>query len=82
MVLVMTVEPGFAGQKFINMSDKIKCLNKIITEKSLCLDIAVDGGINKDTAKVVKMAGANVLVSASYILDNDYKNAIDNLKMA
>lgn len=82
MVLVMTVEPGFAGQKFIDMSDKIKCLNKIITEKSLRLDIAVDGGINKDTAKVVKMAGANVLVSASYILDNDYKNAIDNLKMA
>ena len=80
MVLVMTVEPGFARQNFIDMSDKIRSLREIITEKSLHLDIAVDGGINKDTAKVVMAAGANVLVSASYILDNDYKKAIDSLR--
>jgi ribulose-phosphate 3-epimerase len=82
IVLVMTVEPGFARQKFIDMSDKIMGLKKIIADMSLNLDIAVDGGINKDTAKAVKMAGANILVSASYILDNNYKNAIDNLRMA
>ena len=77
MVLVMTVEPGFARQKFIDVSSKIKDLRR-----DFSLDIAVDGGISGDTAKIVKAAGANILVSASYILDNDYKKAIDSLRKA
>lgn len=78
MVLIMSVEPGFSGQHFLD-----SCLSKIqyIRKKCPNLDIEVDGGINDETALLVKKAGANVLVSASYIFGaKDRKLAIEKLK--
>ena len=77
MVLIMTVNPGFGGQKFIpEMIQKIKDIRKINKN----IDIEVDGGINDKTAKLVKEAGANVLVAGSYIFSGNYKEKIDSLK--
>ncbi|HBM81735.1 MAG TPA: ribulose-phosphate 3-epimerase, partial [Clostridiaceae bacterium] len=60
MVLLMTVNPGFGGQSFINsMINKIASLKKIIDEKKLIMDIEVDGGINSDNISSVINAGAN-----------------------
>lgn len=70
MVLVMTVEPGFGGQKFMDMSDKITAIRKYADENRTVnspLDIQVDGGIDDKTASIVKKAGANILVSGSYL---------------
>ena len=70
MVLVMTVEPGFGGQKFMDMSEKISAIRKYAKENrtvGLPLDIQVDGGIDDVTASIVKTAGANILVSGSYL---------------
>lgn len=77
MVLIMTVNPGFGGQAFIeNMTDKIKELRTL--DKNI--DIEVDGGINAETGKKVKEVGANILVAGSYIFNGDYKERIDSLK--
>ena len=77
MVLIMTVNPGFGGQKFIpEMIQKIKDLRKINKN----IDIEVDGGINDKTAKLVKEAGANVLVAGSYVFSGNYKEKMDSLK--
>ena len=77
MVLIMTVNPGFGGQKFIpEMLQKIKDLRKINQN----IDIEVDGGINAETGKLVKEAGANVLVAGSYIFSGNYKEKIESLK--
>ena len=68
LVLIMSVHPGFAGQKFIpNVLDKIKELKKIKDKKNLNFDIEVDGGINFDNSKLVIEAGANILVSGTTI---------------
>lgn len=68
MILVMTVEPGFGGQKFMDMSEKIRKIREYADSVGEYeLDIEVDGGINADTADIVKKAGANVLVSGSYL---------------
>jgi len=68
MVLLMTVNPGFGGQKFIpSMLDKITRLRKMIEERNLTVDIQVDGGINGITARQVIAAGANVLVAGSAV---------------
>ncbi len=80
IVLVMTVNPGFAGKDFIDMSEKIKILKAEIKRRGLKTEIMIDGGINKETAKIVKGAGADILVSASYIFNNDYKTAIETLR--
>ena len=86
LVLIMSVHPGFAGQKFIpNVLDKIKELKKIKDEKNLNFDIEVDGGINFDTSKLVIEAGANILVSGTTIFKNnkgDIKKNIDTLKLS
>jgi len=67
-ILVMTVDPGFYGSKFIpEMADKIKEIRKLMPN----LDIEVDGGISPDTIKLVKDAGANMFVSGSYIIKSD-----------
>lgn len=72
MVLLMTVNPGFGGQKFIpSVLKKIKELKKIITERNLNIDIQVDGGINKVIAPQVIAAGANILVAGSAIYGSD-----------
>jgi len=71
-VLVMTVNPGFGGQSFIEESlEKIAALAALKEEKSYHYDIEVDGGIVPETAKRCLEAGANVLVAGSYIYDAD-----------
>ncbi|MBO8435317.1 MAG: ribulose-phosphate 3-epimerase [Tyzzerella sp.] len=68
MVLIMTVNPGFGGQKFIpSMLDKISELKSIIDEKGYDVDIQVDGGISSQNVEVVMNAGANVFVAGSAI---------------
>lgn len=82
MVLVMTVNPGFGGQAFMDMSEKIRKI-RTYADSIGCyeLDIEVDGGINDKTAEIVKKAGANVLVSGSYLFKaDDMKKAVDILK--
>ena len=77
MVLIMTVNPGFGGQKFIpQMLQKIKELRKIAPN----IDIQVDGGINDEISKLVIEAGANVLVAGSYVFNGNYKEKIDSLR--
>ena len=81
-VLIMSVNPGFGGQKFIESSiDKIKALSLMLEEKNPDAFIQVDGGINKDTIKSVSMAGATSFVAGSAIFNtDDYKKAILNLR--
>ena len=72
MVLIMTVNPGFGGQKYIeSCTNKISALRKIAVAKNLDLDIQVDGGINKDTLRTVLQAGANVIVAGSTVFNGD-----------
>ncbi len=82
MVLVMTVEPGFGGQSFMqNQLSKIKELKEEITKRNLFVDIQVDGGIDAETAELCKNAGANILVAGSYIFNStDRKKVIAELK--
>lgn len=81
MVLVMTVEPGFGGQKFMDMSDKISKIRKYADENGYDVDIEVDGGINDVTSETVKKAGANVLVSGSYLFKSEnMKKTADKLR--
>jgi ribulose-phosphate 3-epimerase len=81
-VLIMTVNPGFGGQKFIrNCLPKIKELRKMIEERELNVLIQVDGGINSETAPEVIKAGAQVLVAGSAVFGKkDYVKAIEALK--
>ncbi len=78
LLLIMTVEPGFGGQKFIeSMVEKIKKARKIMNGY-----ISVDGGINARNVKAVKKAGADVVVAGSYIFGSkDYKKAIESLRV-
>ncbi len=82
MVLVMTVEPGYGGQSFMpDMLPKIKELREECNRRGLDIDIQVDGGINPDTAKLCREAGANVLVAGSSVFKaTDRKAAIDALR--
>ena len=84
LVLIMSVHPGFGGQKFIpKVLDKIKELKKIKDQQNLNFDIEVDGGINFDNSKLVIKAGANILVSGTTIFKNNngnIKKNIDTLK--
>lgn len=77
MVLVMSVEPGFGGQKF--MPDMMPKINKIRQEcirRSLTTDLQVDGGINEETAKIAVEAGANVLVAGSAVFSKENPKTI------
>jgi len=82
MVLIMTVEPGFGGQSFMpDMLEKVKALRAEIERRGLSVDIQVDGGINPETAKLAKAAGANVLVAGSAVFKaQDRKAAIEALR--
>ena len=82
MVLVMTVEPGFGGQSFMeDMLPKVTALREEIERQGLNVDIQVDGGVDNITASACKDAGANVLVAGSYIFKSpDVKEAINILK--
>jgi ribulose-phosphate 3-epimerase len=84
LVLIMSVNPGFGGQKFMpEVLEKIKELKKIKDQKNLKFDIEIDGGINFDNNKLAIEAGANILVSGTTIFKNnngDIKKNIDLLK--
>lgn len=82
MVLVMTVEPGFGGQSFMpECADKVKIIRDKITELGLDIDVQVDGGINAETSVIVKKAGANVLVSGSYLFKaENMQETAENLR--
>ena len=85
LVLIMSVNPGFGGQKFMpEVLDKIKQLKKIQQEKNLTFDIEIDGGINFENCKIAIDAGANILVSGTTVFksnDGDIKKNIDLLKL-
>ncbi|MBQ3437920.1 MAG: ribulose-phosphate 3-epimerase [Fusobacterium sp.] len=77
MVLVMSVNPGFGGQKFIESAvDKIKAIRKMRAD----IDIQVDGGITDETIGKCIDAGANIFVAGSYVFSGNYKERIDLLK--
>ncbi len=82
VVLVMTVNPGFGGQKFIHSNlEKITWLKSEKEKKGYNFLIEVDGGINYETATLVRKAGADILVAGSFIFGSkDYKRVIEKLK--
>lgn len=81
MVLVMSVNPGFGGQKFIVTSiDKLKEVKKLKNDSGLGFDIEVDGGINVDNLPSVLEAGANVIVAGSAIFSGDPADNVSNFK--
>ena len=82
MVLLMTVNPGFGGQKYIeSCTKKIRDLRKMITDRGLNIDIEVDGGIKLSNVKKVLEAGANVIVAGSAVFGGDVEqNVKDFLK--
>lgn len=82
VVLVMSVEPGFGGQAFINSTyDRIKHLKKIIRQKGLSTLIEVDGGVNLENGKKLLAAGADVLVAGSFVFNSaDPIKTIDQMK--
>ncbi len=72
MVLVMTVEPGFGGQSFMyDMMEKVRALRSILDSKNYNVDIQVDGGINNDTLKIAKDAGADIFVLGTAFFKSD-----------
>ena len=85
LVLIMSVNPGFGGQKFMpEVLEKIKELKKIQIKKNIDFDIEIDGGINFDNCKAAIDAGANILVSGTTIFksnDGDIKKNINLLKL-
>jgi ribulose-phosphate 3-epimerase len=82
MVLVMSVNPGFGGQSFIESTvEKVRRLRAMMDARGLSVDIEVDGGINAQTARRVVEAGATVLVAGSYVFGaKDYVEAIRSLR--
>ena len=85
LVLIMSVNPGFGGQKFMpEVLDKIKQLKKIQKEKKINFDIEIDGGINFENCRIAIEAGANILVSGTTIFKSnggDIKKNINLLKL-
>lgn len=84
MILVMTVNPGFGGQKFIPSTvQTIQCLRDMIKKSGRNISIEVDGGINENTAKLAVDAGANILVAGSAVFGkDDLSEAIRSLRIA
>ena len=84
VLLIMSVEPGFSGQKFINSSlTKIEKTRKIKESKNLNFQISVDGGINNKTAEAAVKAGADILVMGNYFFKNPFelvKSEIEKLR--
>ena len=82
LILIMSVEPGFGGQKFMpEVLKKIEKLKKIIDEKKLNIDLEIDGGINFENCKLAKKAGANILVSGSTIFAENNGNLKKNIEL-
>ncbi|MGG1678760.1 ribulose-phosphate 3-epimerase [Neobacillus sp. NRS-1170] len=82
MVLLMSVNPGFGGQKFIpEVLPKIRKVKEMAEQKGLSIEIEIDGGVNPETAKQCMEAGANVLVAGSAIYnESDYAKAISLIR--
>ena len=82
LVCIMSVNPGFGGQSFIeNTYDKVKKLKALITEKGAATEIEIDGGVNDKNAKALVDAGADVLVAGSFVFRSENPTAtIQNLK--
>ena len=81
LVLIMSVHPGFGGQKFIpKVLEKIKKLKQLKDKKKLGFDIEVDGGINFSNSKLVKEAGANILVSGTTVFKENNGNLKKNIE--
>ena len=75
LVLIMSVEPGFGGQKFMpQVLEKTKEIKKLIDKRKLSVDIEIDGGINFENCKVAKEAGVNILVSGSTVFKENQGN--------
>ena len=82
LILVMSVNPGFGGQKFIeNTLDKVKLLRKEIDEKKLKVQIEIDGGINFKSSKMAKKAGVDILVSGTTIFKENNCNLKKNIQL-
>ena len=82
LILIMSVNPGFGGQKFMpEVLEKIKKLNEIKEQKKLNFDIEIDGGINFDNSKLAIEAGANILVSGTTIFKNNDGNIKKNIDL-
>ena len=82
LVLIMSVNPGFGGQKFIeNTLDKIKKLRSKIDRLNLKVEIEVDGGINFENSKSIIKAGANILVSGTTVFNSNEKNIKKNIEI-
>ena len=82
LVLIMSVEPGFGGQKFIpEVLEKTKLLKNLIEKKNLNVDIEIDGGINFDNCSLAKEAGANILVSGSTIFKENKGDLKKNIEI-
>ena len=80
LVLIMSVYPGFAGQKFIpDVLEKVKILREEINKENLNVEVEIDGGINIDTAKLAKKAGANVLVAGTAVYSEN--KVLENIKL-
>lgn len=81
MVLIMTVNPGFGGQKYISYcTGKIRRLREMAKSRGKDLDIEVDGGINRETIRTVLEAGANVIVAGSAVFGGDIQRNVKDLK--
>jgi len=82
LVLIMSVEPGFGGQKFMpEVLEKIKKIKKLITDNNFKIDIEIDGGINFDNCKQAINAGANILVSGSTIFKENNGDLKKNIRL-
>ena len=82
LVLVMSVNPGFGGQKFINETlEKVKFLRKAIDKKKLQVEIEIDGGINFENCASAKKAGVDILVSGTAVFKNNEGNVKKNIEI-
>ena len=82
LILIMSVNPGFGGQKFIpEVLSKTRTLKRMINEKNLSIDIEIDGGINFDNSKEAKNNGANILVSGSTIFKENNGDLKKNIQL-
>jgi ribulose-phosphate 3-epimerase len=82
LILIMSVEPGFGGQKFMpEVLDKMKKLRNIVNEKKLNVDIEIDGGINFENSSKAKEFGANILVSGSTVFKENNGDLKKNIQL-
>lgn len=81
MVLIMTVQPGFGGQKYMDeCTEKIKEVRELIEAENLDVDVQVDGGINDETMETVLTSGANLLVAGSYVFKGNLEKNVKHAK--